>query len=92
MRLALDRAAAEQGEDDLQRPGDAAQPVQERVRADRRAAQAALRPDPQPGRDAKAYMAHERETLEAVIQARNQAAAPTGRGGNPGDAGGDAAG
>ena len=36
---------------DVQPPGLAAQPLQERVLADRRAAQAALRPDPQPGRD-----------------------------------------
>jgi LemA protein len=37
---------------------------------------------------AKAYMKHERETLEAVIQARNQAVTAEGRAAaNPGDAG-----
>ncbi len=37
---------------------------------------------------AKGYMSHERETLEAVIQARNQAAAGLkGAAANPGDAG-----
>jgi LemA protein len=37
---------------------------------------------------AKAYMKHERETLEAVIQARNQAVSAEGRAAaNPGDAG-----
>ena len=35
----------------LQRPGQQAEPGRERLVADRRAAQAAARPDPQPGRD-----------------------------------------
>ena len=48
---------------------------QERLFPDRRPAQTPLRPDSQPGRKRpRGYMKHERETLEAVIAARNQAA------------------
>jgi hypothetical protein len=63
----------------VQPPGGAAQPVQERVRPDRRPAQAPLRPDPQPGGDGAGYMKHERETLEAVIQAGTRPARPSRR-------------
>ena len=55
---------------DLQRAGAAAQPVQERVRADRRAAQAPLRPDPEPGRDGEGL--HEARARDA--RSRDQGA------------------
>jgi len=50
-------------------------------------AEAPLRPDPESGRDAKGYVKHERQTLEAVIAARASAQSANLRAAaNPADA------
>ena len=85
------RRARRLGDRDLQRPGRAAQPLQERVLADRRAAQAPLRPDPEPGRVGEGlHAARARDARRGGQGARQRGQRGAGARGQAGRSGGDA--